>query len=81
MEQLSPWKVSGSSIKDSGNVTALFEVLRKTLLSMSDLEHMVRCCIEAAMPSLKLTKELLILARTAIQNNTGQLRVIILKCR
>ena len=40
---------------------------------MSDLEHMVRCCIEAAMPSLKFTKDLLILARAAIQNNTGNI--------
>ena len=70
MEQLSPWKVSSCELSVD-QVTSLFDVLRKTLVSMSDLEHMVRCCVEAAMPSLKLTKELLILARSAIQNNTG----------
>lgn len=69
MHQLSPWK-SSSAPED---VKSLFEVLRTTLLLMKDLDHMVRCCVEAAMPSIKLTKELLILARTAIQNNTGEI--------
>jgi hypothetical protein len=68
MDQLSPWKTSNVAV----DVAALFEVLRTTLLSMKDLDHMVRCCVEAAMPSIKLTKELLILARFAIQNNTGE---------
>lgn len=69
MHQLSPWK-SSSAPED---VKSLFEALRTTLLLMKDLDHMVRCCVEAAMPSIKLTKELLILARTAIQNNTGEI--------
>jgi len=43
---------------------------------MKDLDHMVRCCVEAAMPSIELTKELLILARFAIQNNTGEKKIL-----
>ena len=68
IDQLSPWKTSNDTV----DVATLFGVLRSTLLSMKDLEHMVRCCVEAAMPTIKLTKELLILGRSAIQNNTGK---------
>jgi hypothetical protein len=80
MEQLSPWKVSVGNTLVESEVTTKFDLLRKTLLSMTDLEHMVRCCVEAAMPSLKLTKELLILARSAIQNNTGKTEFFQVPC-
>ena len=72
MEQLSPWTVQKDKQNDDKSKEDLFEDLKKTLLAMEDLEYMVRCSVTAAMPSLKLTRELLVLARTVIQNNMGK---------
>lgn len=69
MEKLSPWNTQNTP----ASITDLFDAFKKILLSMTDLQYMVRCCIEGAMPTLQMTKDLLLLARTSIQKDSSKL--------
>lgn len=68
MEKLSPWNPQQSN----NSIIDLFDEFKKILTSMTDLEYMVRCCIEAAMPTLQMIKDLLLLARSSVQRDPSR---------
>ncbi len=68
MEKLSPWNPQHAN----HSIFDLFDDFKKILTSMTDLDYMVRCCIEAAMPTLQMIKDLLLLARSSVQKDPSK---------
>lgn len=79
MGRLSPWSRSSGIRKILPNQAEVeaeqqqkdLEKFKATLRRMRDLDFMVRCCVMVALPSLKDTRDLLLLARAAIQENVS----------
>ena len=68
LSKLSPWKEAKCEETSEDNARYLFD-LRCTLEKMTNLDYLVRCCVVAALPSLKDTRDILILARSVIQKH------------
>lgn len=69
LEQLSPWRETKLNESDA---EALLTDLKETLSELTDLDYIVQCCINAALPNLEDVQDLLKLARNIIQNNVGK---------
>eukprot|EP00090_Calanus_glacialis_P046972 TRINITY_DN9495_c0_g1_i1.p1 TRINITY_DN9495_c0_g1~~TRINITY_DN9495_c0_g1_i1.p1 ORF type:complete len:2089 (+),score=822.89 TRINITY_DN9495_c0_g1_i1:455-6268(+) len=65
LDHLSPWRQEDMARPHK----ELLEELKTTLGHMLDLDYVVELCVTAALPSLPMTRELLLFARTKIENN------------
>ena len=65
LDHLSPWRQEDMARPHKG----LLEELKTTFGRMLDLDYVVELCVTAALPSLPMTRELLLFARTKIENN------------
>ena len=72
LAKLSPWNSSNIEGKSIEGYDKYILELRNTLENMSNLEYMVRCCVGAALPSLKDTRNVLLLARNVIQKHLNE---------
>ena len=71
LDKLSPWSASPDDCARLSDNSKYLKELRSTLKNMKNLDYMVRCCVSAALPSLKDTRNILLLARSAIQKNVN----------
>ena len=69
LDFLSPWRQEDESRPH----TKLLVELKTTLGLMQDLDYVVELCVTAALPSLHMTRELLIFARNKIENNVDNI--------
>ena len=72
LEKLSPWNVSNYDDSITEQNQKYLKELRNTLESMKNLDYMVRCCVTSALPSLRDTREILLLARNVIQKHLNR---------
>ena len=68
-EKLSPWKALDNQAAFLKDYHANLNELRKILGHMKNLDYMVRCCVGMILPSLKDTRDIIVLARKLTQQH------------
>ena len=68
-EKLSPWKALDNQPGFCKDYKANLNELRRILGCMKNIDYMVRCCVGAILPSLKDTRDLIVLARKLTQGH------------